>query len=172
MSTEKIEALSKDILNERKIINEKLAIIDVSIQDRVNYIVNTICESFDETLACWYYPDANEGDVGDFGMSVYDDKINVIMELKKDGFIKFPILFNGKELDLHEWIPISWLTEDFEDILVKGKAAFIKAEENKKEKSKQKRLARKEKELKLLEGMKSKLTKEELKLLKKKKRLL
>jgi hypothetical protein len=62
-------------------------------------------------------------------------------------------LIEGKKLNLYEFIPIKWLTEDFEEELLKGKEAF--------------KIRKEQKLSKLLEELKGKLSKKQVKQIKK-----
>ena len=117
--------ISYDFLNERKLAFQKLEKeYDQKIRDRITYILDKICQSFDSTLDTWWFPDAKEGEVGSFEKS-YDKQFVYISMMNnnsksKPGISKsFKIKYGEKEsISLKEKFPYSWLFTDFEEDLL------------------------------------------------------
>jgi hypothetical protein len=130
------------------------------VRERVGYIVETIMKTFKASMEGYGYDEGRD-------LS--------FREMIKDEYMVFGIHTNdyldiidkhGQWINLVDGIPQYWLWENFEEELENGRQKYIDQEKIKKQKAKQKYIENKIKREKLLKSVKSKLTKEELKLLK------
>ena len=114
------------------------------IEKRITYIVQKVRATFDLPYDTWYFPDAEEGQLGTFDIS--DQEVYIIgLQPKKYIPNILEILdINGKILDLHETLPSRWLYEDFETELEQGKIALEAKKAAKKAATAAKRNAKKE----------------------------
>lgn len=134
--------------------------LEEQIVDRMTYIIQTVCKTFDVKLETWYFSDAQEGQMGHLTwdepelFSVWD------IRNRKDMTI---ITESGEEYYFDNSIPTRWLFENFEEELEEGKKRYEEREEEKLKK----RLEATDYTKKLANNAKKKLTKEELRALKK-----
>jgi len=167
-----IDPLDEEFLEKRKAAAIHLGVYNGVLEDRITYIVHEICRGFDLKYLTWYFPNAAEGEVGNFDGAEHHDSFQIHMEYTEDGRKRsygndlVILLKDGSEWELYE-IPKHWLIEDFEEELEQGKVAYLTKLENKKKKAKEKLSKKKEEEKALLEQIKKKLTPSELRLLKK-----
>lgn len=135
------------------------------IQNRVNYIVRKTAEIFGGKIGWWDWNNGGGEVDGHFEPSfLRNDYINVDGETKGGGDW-VAILKDDEEWELRLVVPLRWLTEDFEQELIDGIQKYKDKELKRKETEKQKKLTRAANKQKLLETVKAKLTKEELKAL-------
>lgn len=157
--------LFSEWLNAKKLSDS----LEDQITSRIDYILRFLYKTFGGELDYWYFPNAEEGQVGDLYKYTDANSVNqfVFEEVKapeeieildKNG--KYYSLFDGNE------IPIRWLFEDFEQEVIGGAAAYKEQEKKKLELKKEKFKLKKEEQKALAESAKNKLTKEELKALK------
>jgi hypothetical protein len=169
MQKNKISPIAKDVIDNYKEALNNISALHVQIDERVEYIINKICNTFNVQLDWWSYSHSDDNG-GEFCDAYSEDQITPCINLESDYNPCVILLNNGSEWGLMDGIPIDWLFEDFEEELVNGKAAYIKQQEDKKNKAKAKKLDKRAKEKELLEQIKSKLSPEELKVLKLKKK--
>ena len=134
--------------------------------DRTDYIVHKICEVYHFKLDWWdLYFHEFEGEAS-FEWEHFlrsDEQVEYCL-------VPYPELDMGAIIEGAEWgfetgFPRRWLFEDFEKELVEGKKSYEQKQEEKKRKNKQKREAAEHRKKNLIENVKSKLTKEEIKAL-------
>lgn len=155
--------LSDDDFHKRDELLKKLEKINSLIANRIDYIVRTIYGVFGKKLKGWYFPHANDKDIGDFDKSKYGDTIQLIMEPCCEEAIIFT---NDKKVYyLDDNIPYRWLTEPFEDELVNGKEKYDQYLEEKALRDKEKSEKAKAEEEEILDNIRSKLSDKELKYL-------
>lgn len=137
-------------------------IIDL-INDRIDDIFDVI--NGRRKNGCWYvygnYDYHSEDDCGYFDLDRYKENI----ELSGEDFSGPEPFCDGGRI----YIPTNWLWEDFEDEFNAEVAKAKKEKEKEKAKAKEQREARKVRLKELTQSIKSKLTKEELKVIKFKK---
>ena len=172
-----IPALTINFFEDRKNNKKAVSSLDSCIEERITYIIKTVLKEFNPTveLQTWYFPDANEGEVGSFDDNVFYDEINVVVETGSKLKQAVIALKDGKKIDLIQSIPLYWLTEDFEKELAEGCAAVAQMEAEKKRKAEEKKAAKKSEKLdketknqsdrKAFLAIKAKLTPEELQIL-------
>ncbi len=123
----KVSPLNEEFFEKRTEVIKKLSQYDVLLHNRITYIAQQICKIFSLKYRTWYFPGADEGEVGSFDKAVYHDSIALTIEYyprlrdTKDMII---LMKNGDEWELYE-IPKHWLSEDFEEELESGRAAYI-----------------------------------------------
>lgn len=129
------------------------------IIDRCDYIIRCIFDVAKINFAYWYFHEAEENEVGDFFESYNGDSVSFVSNMKEH----FHISYNNKVYNLREEFPEEWLFQDI-DFTQEISNCLEKYKENKNAKSlKNKETRAKNKQI--LEGIKKKLTKEELKVL-------
>lgn len=153
--------LDKNILKEIGYINKQIEnlnkqidFLQISINARINYIARKVCEAFGEELlkVSIYYIDDDDNDI----CSILNQSLewHITVKNKKapvlQGHDFAIILKDNSEWGLHEF-PTRWLFEDFEDELING----VNLYKNK--------IANEKKSISIIDNIKSKLTKEELK---------
>lgn len=134
--------------------------LESKIVDRMGYVINTVCKTFDVVLETWYFSDAQEGQMGHLTWD--DPELFSVWDIKdkKDMVI---LTQDDEEYYFDNTIPTRWLFENFEEELESGKRRYEEREEEKLKK----RLEATEYTKKLADSAKKKLTKEELRALKK-----
>ena len=132
------------------------------LEDRVSYIITSICDVFGYSFNTWYFPDAEENEVGNFDKADFGEYFDVVIESSPKSIRDWNIILDGKVWSLYSSIPKSWLTKNFEKELEAGRLEYIKSLKDNKNSRKQKLIEKKI----LLEQLKQKLTAEELKFLK------
>lgn len=162
--------LDIDFENKRNFFKREVAVYDDMLQERISYILDTIYSLFSETKTSWYFPDANEGEVGSFDNAIEGDYVfitvcNYISNMK----VKFA---DGKYLHLCDSLPLRWLFNPFEDELKEAKQRLDDEVAEKKRKSAEKKANRKEHQAnqerlrqhqkEIMKAVENKLTPEEL----------
>jgi len=163
----KVDPLNRKFFSGRETVVKSLRSYDETLENRIQYIVESICSVFGQKLYTWYYPGADEGAVGSFDKASDGHAVSLHIEIEDDKWLAIDnsIILSDGEWQLYE-IPFRWLTEDFEDELKNGRAAYLQKLEDDKKKLEDKNKKRKAKKQDLIEQIKKKLTPEELKLLK------
>lgn len=136
------------------------------IIDRIHYIIETLYKTFDRELGYWCFPDADEGEVGNLWNHFHSYGIDVYSEGKRP--IKQMSIIDkyGQEWSFEGSIPERWLFEDFEKEISAGKIHFEQMIEKKKSRAKREKEDSRLKNHQLIESVKKKLSKEELKAIK------
>jgi len=141
MTSKKINPIDRNLLASCKDLCRQAGKMEEQIISRLNYIMETIYETFQTKLKYWYFSGARQGSVGDF-FEAYDGPMIGSFELSP--FIDNCAIINkdGEEWWLEDGIPTRWLFEDFEEELAKGKIIYLEKiardKTQKKEKSLQK----------------------------------
>ena len=136
---------------------------DSILEDRITYIVKSICKAFDREFYGWDYPEDHEEEINTFDDSVDSDSVRIVFYHNTKILQDFVIVRDGEDWVL-EKIPLDWLTTDFEEELIQGRDLYLKKMEEKKTQDKINLQDKKDKQL--LEQIKSKLTPAEIKALK------
>lgn len=159
------EPLTKEFADQAREYAENANRLESQIIGRINYIMGSIFNLFNEDQAYWYFYGGNgrEQEDGSLWDHYSDDLIEVSVDC--EGYDVCCILQDGSEFDLRNGIPTRWLFEDFEEELKNGKTQYIAKEKKRLEDAKQARVQKKEANLKLADIAKQKLTKKELKAL-------
>jgi len=159
MTLQKIDSLNiQDIEVAKKAMKQANSILS-KIEDRCNYIMQSVFAAFEEEHAYWYFFGAKEGEVGDFLSHYTKDSVSVIVDCEGDLII---LLKDNSEWNLNDSFPSYWLFEDFEKELISGKKKYEDKKIKEALKKKEAETQKKEKKKQLLESAKNKLTKEEL----------
>lgn len=159
-SKDKTKPLAHGLVADWQESRKRADALEEDIVDRMGYVIQTICKTFNAQYETWYFSDAQEGQMGHLTwdepelFSVWD------IRNRKDMAI---LTKDGEEYRFDNSFPTRWLFENFEDELTDGKRRFDEREEE----GLKKRLAATDYTNKLAESAKSKLTKEELRALKK-----
>jgi len=145
--------LTKEDLDEYRKAETEFGKTKDRINSRVNQILNLIAKQFGKKVRNWYYPDAAQGEVGNFNIN-YD--IDYVLD---------PSL----NLDTHEWdysneFPVDFLT-DTDDEIEKTVKKQIKDTKRRMVEEKKKKQERKERQSVGKKEALAKLTKEERKIL-------
>lgn len=148
--------LSPDIIEKAEEIANRGNIPLGEIEDRCDYIVNYIFDKYNFS-SNWWFPDAEPGSLGNFFQNHDEDFVSI--ELNSIVHMKI-LLRGGKECDLKNHFPTRWLFEDFEEEFLSGKKFYEDKLMKKSGKTKSKKAY-------LIASIKSKLTKEELQIIKK-----
>lgn len=130
------------------------------IVDRMDYIIHKVCTTFNATLETWYFDDARDGEMGHLTWDEPELFARWDIRDRKDMII---LTQDGEEYYFDNTIPTRWLFENFEEELEAGKKRYDEREEERLKK----RLEATEYTKKLADSAKNKLTKEELRALKK-----
>lgn len=137
--------------------------IESSIINRICYILTFWLQTFGNTLSSWYFEGADEGHVGDLDSHISDSVIyGIVLDYFYDNKTNI-IDKHGNNLSCDDDIPTRWLFEDFEEEIVNGKKLFEDKMAAKKAAAFERKKVTKEQRQALIDGAKSKLTKEELK---------
>ena len=168
-----VKPISADTITHCKELRNKLNLLEGEIIDRLNYIIYTMFSMWGINFDTWYFEGAEEGEVGNLWRNYASDEISGLVldfdrheEEYNSGSITI-IDKDGDEWQFYNSIPTRWLFEPFEGELAKGKELFFQQEIARKEALKTKRAKQKEKDLKLAEAAKAKLSPEEIAALKK-----
>ena len=100
--------------------------LEEQITDRLDYIIKTIFQVFDERLDTWYFDGAREGCMGDLTY----DKPEIFM-IWDHGTLKDDMIIldrDGKEVMFDQSVPTRWLFEEFEAELIAGKRKYEEQE--------------------------------------------
>lgn len=160
--------LSENTVNNWRASYSEISLLEDEITDRITCILQTWLNVFGKKLHCWYFDDAEEGEVGDLIRHFSDEEISgMIIKMPTEHAFGLTILDKyGKPLSLNGSIPTRWLYEDFEEEIVQGKAAYEARNKEKKEQNKLLKQAKKREQLELIKSAKSKLSPKEIKALK------
>ena len=158
--------LRRSILKEYEEASAKSGQIESEINNRVDEIINFIVEFEGLKLNTWYYQDAPEGGMGE--IQIYNEDIyGVEVHVKDSSYNHFTYIIDGGEWSLDGCtIPVKWLFEDYKREISEGREKYLQKQEKKKQKRAERKKQKELKEKKLKESIKSKLSAEELKLLK------
>jgi len=167
-----MEKITKDFYNET-LDKEKELYKNVEVlEKRLDYILTTFFHQWDINLNTWYFEDAKEGEVGNILQNMNSDSVYYIhIETNSKHDKKFHneeiVIIDkfGKELYWENEIPTRWLFEDFEQEVIDGKAKMEEKNRKSKEKREKVLASRKANAKKIMENIKGKLSKEELKIL-------
>lgn len=118
--------ITKDFFQKYIELTNQVTECEDAIIDRVDYIVNKIVSLYNAKLDTWYFPEAEEGEVGSFEKASRDGEGIAVVIIEQNTYKAFCEEFlwideDGQEWALSESFPQSWLFKDFEDDLVKGK---------------------------------------------------
>ena len=162
-----ISPITKENFVKRQELIKQLGKFDNEIEARINYIAEKISSVFNIKLDTWYFPGAEEFEIGSLDKNMTKDIIDIMFEpTLLDCVI---ITKDKKELFFEDgFIPTRWLFEDFEDELKDGKKIYEKKLKEFKKAEKEDKEKKKEEEKKILKNIVAKLTSEEKKLLKNK----
>lgn len=138
--------------------------LEDDITSRITYIITKWFEIFGAKLNTWYFDGAEENEVGDLSRYMNDNNIwNIYVDSENFPDNELYIIDRfGKEYCWQSEIPTRWLFSDFEKEIIEGKKLYEEKEEARKLKRKETTIARKQKDAKLFENAKKKLSKEEL----------
>ena len=151
--------LTKEDLDFYKEAETRYEALKSNIVDRIDEILKFSFKTFGSKLEYWYFDGAEEGEIGPLKIDTeWGDVHGMVM---KPYFTMVILLEDGSEWGIEDGIPIKWLTEDYQDEIVKGKKLYEKKQEEKKAKEK----ARREKKKDIAAQAKTKLSKAELKAL-------
>lgn len=131
MPDKKVSFLLPDAMTQYEALQNQADSAKNFIEDRINYIIQTIYASFGERLSCWYFDGAGEGETGDLLRAYSHDFISLHVEPYPSGQGFSIINKDGGEWGLSSEIPTRWLFEDFEDELKKGIIAYYEAQNKK-----------------------------------------
>jgi hypothetical protein len=162
------ECVIADLTNAYDLYSKFMSIIS----NRVNYIVREIASLFKGEVKRWDWGDGSGEIEGHFTPNMVDDE-SIQLDGERTGsgdeWVAFLKDENGQFTDEWEFhwfeFPTRFLYEDFEEELKEGIQKYKEHEAKKKEMEKQKKLEKVKNKKKLLESVKSKLTKEERKAL-------
>lgn len=124
------DPITKEFFQKYLDLTNQVRKCEESIIDRVDYIVSKIVSLYYAKLDTWYFPEAEEGEVGSFEKACVDGESIAVVMIEKINNSYFCNAFRGQFLwmdeDGREWalsdnFPKSWLFKDFEDDLAKGK---------------------------------------------------
>ena len=162
------------VLEQRKSLYKDLDAYDKIIEDRITYIWKTICQTLGARYYSWKFDYDKYSDKPPLDQSICKETIHFYLSIDfyKKGEYNDGILLNGKKYYFEGGqFPKRWLTEPFEDELIKGRAdyidKFVKKEKEAAELQKVKDEERKVFRCNILKSICSKLTKEEKEFLKK-----
>lgn len=147
--------------------------LESMINDRIEYVLSIWFEAFGGKVINWYFNDASEGSLGDLSKNMYPSAIVSIYvdcnpEPKPNDNNSMVILNKfGHEYGWESEIPRRWLFEDCEEEIKQGKILFDQKLIQKKANAAVKKSLQKKLDAALAEQAKAKLSKEELKALKK-----
>lgn len=175
---EKVKTVSFSEIEECFVLKAKLDATQSEIENRIRYIIDFLAKvlkvhDYEDYSLSWYFECAEEGEIGNPWDAIYDSKVHIVIDhpyFKGACLLLSQPEYRGLTWDFFDgMIPISWLTDDFEEEVIKARQAYLdfcadqkrKKQEKKQEKKKEK-LAIKED---LIKKIKSKLTDEELKAL-------
>lgn len=164
MSKDKSAKLDIEFFDKYYEAAQKASELREVIEDRITYIIKTICKTFNCKFDTWYVYGAAEGEVGNIDGALEDDFVHLIIESELDDDCAI-LTIDSREYSLRYGFPRIWLFQDFEEELINGKDLYIKKKEAEKEKKKLKLQAKQIKKNETLEQIKSKLSKQELKAL-------
>ena len=168
--SKKVAPLVDSDYQDWEIKKKEVGLIEQKFIDRVSHIVKELSKAFGAKIDTWYFPDAEQGEVGElssaFGFGGL--QIEVIYTKRPEAMVA-----NITEPDctISEWefeygeYPQHWLYQDFEDDLKKGIERYEKSEEERKAKAKKKRTAKQKEKDALKASAATKLTKAERKAL-------
>jgi hypothetical protein len=160
--------------NESTDSRSELASLDKKMLDRIEFIYETICKSNKTKLDCFYHQDAPEGEVGPIREAVQ------VFRTVEDGWFGECMVVSAKNSAItilmddeltriggSEGFPLKWIWSDdwISQLGDLKKQAKIRQEEEQVAKD-AKKIAMKDTRKTLIESIKSKLTKEELKCIK------
>jgi hypothetical protein len=165
----KMDAVSTEIVDKWKELQEEAAELEQRMQARIGYILKFFFEAAGSKLDWWRFGSYEEekpmyGQVGkDYISGIYAESKGSYPSEESLTFIDK----NGKEeLFLLDWgIPTRWLYEDFEQEVVDGLKKYKDVVAQRKAKEFERRTKNKQEKEKLVAEAKAKLTKEERKLL-------
>lgn len=158
-------------MDRREAAKNEASSYDALIEDRISFILDTVFLLFGEKKSGWYFPDAEENEVGDFEKANGDPEwIDVVAYgCLENGQVK---LADGKYFNPSERIPYRWLFESFEDELKEAKLRYEEEVLAKKRKSQEKKANKKtrdaeqaklrEHQKEIMKVVENKLTPEEL----------
>jgi hypothetical protein len=140
------------------------------IDNRVDYIIHTICKEFNRSLNYYNYANADDdGYNGYFDFEEYKKSVNIVTSISNinryDGWSELLVILEGEhagEWNLADGFPTAWLFNDFEKELKNGIKKYKNKEIERKNKAKLSRDQKKEEKKKLLKEIEKKLSKEEL----------
>jgi hypothetical protein len=166
-------SITQELFSDWERLHKEISSLESQMEDRIDYIIRSVFKEFGNRLSTWYFPGAEEGEVGSMKYAVDKDYFTVETdcleryESSKSGYKEMTILLkDGTRWSFEGMYLTRWLFEDFEEELVQGKKKYEEKLEEEAKKKKERALARKQKKVLLAESAKAKLTKEELKALK------
>ena len=159
-NTDKTKPLPPGLVADWKETRHRADVLESKIVDRMDYIIHTVCKTFDVSLETWYFDDAQEGQMGH--LTCDDPELFAKWDIR-DRKEMVILTQDDEEFYFDNNIPTRWLFENFEEELENGKKRYDEREEEKLKK----RLEATEYTKKLADSAKKKLTKEELRALKK-----
>ena len=172
MMMNRVPPLYDGFLSARSMAVAALDGYNKTLEKRITYIAESICKTFDCKLSTWYFPNAGEGEVGDYDKSSSRDSVHISIEhsidhrkKKTSWIILLDVDGAMEEYDLTYEFPKRWLTEDFEYELSHGSLAYLQKLQDEVRKNSEKLSREKEEEKALMESIKKKLTPSELRLL-------
>jgi len=169
----KVNPITQDTFSQWEKSSSLASKMEGVIQDRITYILEVFFGAFGGKLQNWYFDDAAEGRVGDLADNMCSEEIYSIytdispQPKPNDGYDFMIIDKFGDEWGWESSVPVRWLFEDFEEEIIKGKALYEVKLKEKQEAAAVQRSLKKKIDSALAEQAKAKLTKEELKALKK-----
>jgi hypothetical protein len=166
MKIDHVKPLTVEMVDEAGDLAAKAGKLEEKIVDRIHYIMLNIFKLFSKKSAYWYFYGASEGEVGDLWKHFHQDSISVIIDNCPGESMEI-LLKDGSEWGFEDSIPTRWLYEDFECELIEGKKKYEEKEIARQLEEKNKRFQKKGEDQRLASAAKKKLTKEELRALKK-----
>lgn len=138
------------------------------IEARVEYILRTVYRAYGAVIDYWYFCGSEEGQEDDLFNHIDDKEVSCY-------YVETQTCYEGEEMlirlddgDLVEFgysFPTRWLYEDFEEEVLRGKAAYEQELADKKAEKARRRAAKKAEKERLKASAASKLTAEEKKAL-------
>jgi hypothetical protein len=167
----KIKPLRKDFTNEMIGAYNLYSKYTSVISKRVDYVVREIARIFGGKIDWWDWPKGKDECDGHFTPDIIEGE-SVSVDGWKSGGGDWEAYLKDEKGDFKEswqfcWFefPTRFLYEDFEEELIEGIKKYREDKATKKELKKQKELEKVKNKAKLLDSVKSKLTKEERKAL-------
>jgi hypothetical protein len=155
-----MKPISKNIIEKSKTIRKELDVVEKDIIDRIDYIVKTIIKTYKKKLQYWHFSNAAEDEIGDISENIYHAESHGDVSITIEPYEDLDFIDKENcEWGLEDGFPYEWLFTDFEEELKEGRKAYLEKEKQNKSKEKS------ENSKKVLETIKSKLSKEELKAL-------
>ena len=155
----KITPITAELINKVQSLNKEVNQLESQIINRIDYIITFLFEGKD---CRWWFEGAEEGEIGDIWRRYHAHEIWITTDpAPKISFIDK----NGNDWEFEGSIPDRWLFEDFENEIIEGKKLFQERKAKRNIERLQLEEQNKKEKKQLIESVKKKLTKQELKAL-------